>query len=205
MTDKKRLQDLAEYLVSRRRFFGVPRKVMAEVVGINTATYASYEQGKVSNWTDNAEKIVNSQIYNDQVMRKARDKYVEEWTDAVKKRGSKQKSIEERRIPNIPNFYERLDALCDETGRLSVDENHPDLQELRVAVGGKRVIPDIAEFREELIRMREEKGLSQREAAELVGVDVYTIRNYEYRGVKSKTSAYQKMLESPLFEGSYLQ
>lgn len=205
MTEEERLADLSQYLQKRRRFFGVPRKVMGEIIGINPATYASYELGKVSNWTDTADKILNSRIYDDRVMRQARDKYVKEWTKAVAKRGSKAKPKDHQRIPNIPDFYERLDALCDENGRVAVDENHPDLQELRVAVGGKRVIPDVAEFRDELIRIRKEKGLSQKEAAELAGVDVYALRNYEYRGVKTKTPIYQKIIDSPLFEGSKLR
>lgn len=89
---------------------------VAEKLDINVSTYSNYENGVARKWSSTAEKIWESDFIQ----------------------GDYEKVS--RAIPDIPNFYERLDKLCNARGNIVVDVNHPDLQELRVAVGGDRVV-----------------------------------------------------------------
>lgn len=194
---------LSRYLKKRRGAFGVTQEGMARAVELTKATYASYERGAVESWTPTADQIVASRIDEDRYMRKVKEADHKRRMEGISRRGPKPDPAKDnRRIPNIDyDFYKVLDSICDDEGRIIVDANHPTLQKIRVSLGGPETVASIKGFRRKLIERRRELGLTQREAGELAGVEKHIIQNFEYGATRTKTGFYQKIIDSPLFEG----
>ena len=111
-----------------RNKYGLTQQEFADIVRISKGTLASLERGYTTEWAESAIRIKESGMLDEE---KAQEIVRELHLKRVRKR-------DKYRIPNIPNFYEKLNSLCDKDGSLAVDINHPELQELRMAIGGDR-------------------------------------------------------------------
>lgn len=119
------MKEFARKLTKKRKVLGLSDGEAAELAKVPRTTYKNYETGHIKNMTDNGRQIRDLFLLAD-LGDGAQDMVIRN---------------ESQLIRNIPDFYERLNALCDETGTLAnTNKNHPDLQELRMMVGGKKVM-----------------------------------------------------------------
>lgn len=167
-----------EKLRDARARLGYSQREMAEFIGMNASTYGNYEERDIPETSAGAQKIIASGVIDSQQMSKDDD----------------------YRITDIPDFYKRLNSVCDKNGKINVHKNHPTLVALRGDLGAPKHLMDRVEFGEELKKQRLEKGLTMKEAAELVGIKMGTYANYEYRLINARSEVYNRIISSPLFE-----
>lgn len=184
---------MRDKLRKRRRELGLTQQQAADYIGIKKSTYYNYEHKFMSTTNKNAKKIIASGFLGD-----AKDNYVRGRLERRKKQ-----EREKHRIPNIPNFYERLDALCGEDGRLYADEQSAALRSLQEdlgvitrAVDPDHVINQVAvneqiEFGELVLEFRGER--TQSTMAEQVGISSSEISAVE-RGQRGSGSEIVKNL-----------
>lgn len=199
MKDPK-LARLERKLRRRQKEYGVMLKDMAELAGVSRQHYSYYVRGKANTWTDVAEKIANSKIFDDEEIAKYSpqpepepEERVIEYPEAM--------SNPHQRIPNIPDFYERLDSITDINGKIFVDDDHPTLESLKKDVGAvKEFVYTREELADTLKDLRKKKELTQVEASELIGISISSYLSYEYGANKARGVVYEKIIRSPLFE-----
>lgn len=121
---------MKKLLRKRREELGLTQQQAADYIGMKKSTYGNYEEKYISRSTKNAQKIIKSGFLGTVEESEVRRQLEEE----ARRERSK------HRITHIPDFYERLNALCDEKGAINVSKNDPRMQELRMAVGGSKVM-----------------------------------------------------------------
>lgn len=156
--------ELAEQLLHLRGKYNLTQREMADITGVSASMYHVVESG-VANRQSNTSKKIESNL-NERAMKS----YTRE----------RMKKLDKYRIPNIPNFYEQLDALCNKEGRLDVDKNPKGLLKLQKALGVKRGVNRTGPrrkkraFSEQQALGRILRGfrgnMSQRELAEKLGI-----------------------------------
>lgn len=120
------MKEFARMLVEKRRLYRISAKQAAEISKLPVTTYKNYESGNIEVMTDAARQI--------------RDLFLTADLEGDYRVAQFVRN-EDHLIRNLPNFYKDLNSLCGEDGSLKeVDRNHPKLQELRMSVGGKRIM-----------------------------------------------------------------
>ena len=104
-----------------RNKYGLTQQEFADIVRISKGTLASLERGYTTEWAESAIRIKESGMLDEE---KAQEIVRELHLKRMRER-------DKYRIPNIPGFYEKLDSVCNTDGQITVDINHPTLQELR--------------------------------------------------------------------------
>lgn len=105
------VKELGKQMRKQRKKKGWTQPEAAEAIGIKLATYRNYELGLVKRPTKIMQQIKDSELFAGTY-----------------------------RIVDIPDFYERLNELCNANGNIIVDVNDPRLQDLRAEAGGERVL-----------------------------------------------------------------
>lgn len=122
-TSGRDLKRLGRMITEKRRRYKLNVREAAEIAGVSQAQFTNYENNKVKNWSGGSQKILDRFLLKELEVK-----------EEIRRN-------EDFLIKNIPDFYERLADLEDEDGSLSgVDKNRPDLQELRMMVGGWKVM-----------------------------------------------------------------
>lgn len=106
-------------------------RLLAEYVGVSQTTIAKIEKGDISPFSDTSRKIREMDIFNEEEIARMEKALPDNDPNGVP-------------ISEIPGFYDKLNSLYHGVENLNhVDVNHPVLQELRVALGGERIVKDM--------------------------------------------------------------
>ena len=117
------LKKLGRLITEKRRRYKLNVREAAKIAGVSQAHFTKHENNKVKNWSEGSQKILDRFLLKELEVKEVINRN------------------EDFLIKNIPDFYERLADLEGEDGSLSgVDKNHSDLQELRMMVGGRKVM-----------------------------------------------------------------
>ena len=170
---------LTKQLVHLRAKYDLTQAEVAKIAGISQSVYATIEKGVTSDQSE-AAKLVRKKIIDDR--------------EEIKRRSmKKRRMMDNHRIPNIPNFYQRLEKLCDEEGQICADKN-PEMLELLQIELGVRPSPSVFEL------LRQFRGtLSRRVFAKWLGVKEPSYTSVEKGDVGSSSRVLQSIISSDCF------
>lgn len=123
------MKEIGKILLWRRQREGLLQKEVAKMFDTSASTYGDMERGKLVRITPKLKEILNSEY----IMGYGHDPLPEEFVEVIEKYRRKY------RIPEIPEFMERLNDITNEAGYIDVPINDPRLQDLRELIGGPRV------------------------------------------------------------------
>lgn len=176
---------MRERLKEIRAFHGLTYREAAEIAGVGATTYLKIEKGKQRKDTEPYQKVKAKLVDTQSYIRRHSLK--------------KHREMSERRIPNIPNFYERLERVCDENGNVCVSLNEKELHSLRVDLGvieGEETKVDaLGERKNFATLLKEFRGnVPQTEHSRRLGVT-----NSSYHGIESeKRGARSRVMQGML-------
>lgn len=122
-TQGRDLKRLGRMITEKRRRYKLTVREAAKIAGVSQTHFSNHENNKVKKWSGGSQKILDRFLLKELEVKEEMNRN------------------EDFLIKNIPDFYERLADLEGEDGSLrGVDKNRPDLQELRMMVGGRKVM-----------------------------------------------------------------
>lgn len=173
-----------DYLKKLRTDRKMTQAEFVQVTGETATTISYLERGLRSHHSKSAKRLVATlnQI----------DLLTENEIECLNRLANKPEN-NHHRIPNIPNFYQRLEKLCDEKGRICADKNPETFELLQIELG-VRPSPSIFEL------LRQFRGtLSRRVFAKWLGVKESSYTSIERGGVRSNSRVLQSLLTSDCF------
>ena len=111
----------ARKVKKERHKYGLTQQQLANMTGLTKGTIGSIETGAVGEHAPSAQKLIGAGFFKEDVMKRK----------MARLHNNRMRERDKYRIPNIPDFYEKLDSVCNTDGQITVDINHPTLQELR--------------------------------------------------------------------------
>lgn len=176
--------------------YNLTQREVASLAGISQKSYQRVEIGYASEQSKTSKLVKLKIVDNENVLKR----YAYE----------RKKERDKFRIPNIPDFYERLNSLCGEDGRVCARKNPEELKRLRIELGvktdgsgsgnkGKAVAIEEQVALGRLAR-RFRGGHSQSEMERLTGIGSASISAIERGQWSSDSKDMKKMLVHTYFD-----
>lgn len=115
---------LAEELIEMRLKYDMTQREFARMAGVSINTYMNLERERLSEQSPSAKAVRDALLWNENKIRRI---YLR-----------RRRAMDTRRIPNIPDFYERFYTLCNPDGSLRKEFNEEEqktLKELQYELG----------------------------------------------------------------------